>query len=121
MPASGGYAVETNEETFHALKNSRDVFYDRAAGTIVALPEKPNAYSYYDRSARAWATNIAAAWDAVRSARGALLAGCDWTQLADAALSNTEKTRWQEYRQALRDITSQGGPLGIVWPVPPNS
>jgi hypothetical protein len=67
-----------------------------------------------------------AAWDAgandrksteVRAERNAKLTATDWTQVAD---STADKAAWATYRQALRDITAQGGfPWTIDWPVQP--
>ena len=52
--------------------------------------------------------------------RNKLLADSDWTQLPDVPLTDEQKTAWQTYRQALRDITSAPGwPDAIEWPVPP--
>ena len=45
-------------------------------------------------------------WNAVRSERNALLSASDWTQLPDTALSDSKKTEWATYRQALRDVPS---------------
>ena len=56
-------------------------------------------------------------WFIVRETRNELLAECDWTQLAD--ISAETKTIWSEYRQSLRDITSQTNPFSITWPVKP--
>ncbi len=58
----------------------------------------------------------------VRAQRDALLAGCDWTQAADAQLKDDTKAEWKAYRQALRDITEQGSfPSGeIAWPIRPD-
>jgi hypothetical protein len=56
-------------------------------------------------------------WLLVRETRNELLAECDWTQLAD--IPTETKTAWQEYRQSLRDITSQSNPFIINWPVKP--
>lgn len=57
---------------------------------------------------------------AVRSKRDALLSACDWTVLADAPLTTTEKTNWKAYRQALRDVTAQPTfPQSVEWPVMP--
>lgn len=54
---------------------------------------------------------------AVRADRNKRLAECDWTQLAD---SPVDKTVWEVYRQALRDITTQQGfPWEITWPEEP--
>lgn len=43
-------------------------------------------------------------WNLIRSQRNLLLAASDWTQLADAYLTETEKIAWNEYRQALRNL-----------------
>jgi len=60
-------------------------------------------------------------WDEVRSRRNFLLSRCDWTQLPDAPLSNTETADWGSYRQILRDITNQSDPFNIEWPVSPGA
>jgi hypothetical protein len=50
----------------------------------------------------------------VRAKRNQLLLETDWTQVADVQV---DKVIWAEYRQALRDITTQEGfPLDINWP-----
>ncbi len=56
-------------------------------------------------------------WFIIRETRNELLAECDWTQLAD--VSAETKAIWSEYRQSLRDITSQTNPFSITWPVKP--
>jgi hypothetical protein len=58
-------------------------------------------------------------WTEVRNERTALLSACDWTQLVDALLTTEQRTAWQAYRQALRDITKQRDPFAIVWPDTP--
>lgn len=56
----------------------------------------------------------------IRAQRNALLAACDYTQLADSPLSAEQKQAYAEYRQALRDITQHVGPDGAVeWPEKP--
>jgi hypothetical protein len=56
--------------------------------------------------------------DQVRYQRNALLAACDWTQLADAPVDDLA---WAVYRQALRDIPDQAGfPASVEWPVAPS-
>lgn len=53
----------------------------------------------------------------VRSERDTLLAGCDWTQIADAPV---DKAAWASYRKALRDVTAQAGfPRSVTWPIKP--
>lgn len=53
----------------------------------------------------------------VRAQRDNLLKESDWSQLPDVQVN---KTLWIEYRQALRNITSQSGfPLEVEWPIAP--
>jgi len=55
--------------------------------------------------------------EAARLKRNALLAACDWTQLADAPVDNLS---WAVYRQELRDVPDQAGfPTDIIWPTQP--
>jgi hypothetical protein len=56
-------------------------------------------------------------WFVVREIRNELLSECDWTQLSD--IPSETKVIWSEYRQSLRDITSQPNPFSITWPVKP--
>jgi len=63
----------------------------------------------------------------LRQVRNEKLAQTDWTQAIDSPLTDSKKTEWQTYRQALRDITTQSPSLdstgqltGITWPTPPN-
>ena len=69
-----------------------------------------------DASAKELDERIAARWTEVRAERNRRLLDCDWTQLPDAPLSDTDKQAWADYRQELRDITTQADPFGIVWP-----
>jgi hypothetical protein len=53
----------------------------------------------------------------VRSERNRRLTETDWMALSD----NTITQEWADYRQALRDLTSQEGfPFDAVWPTKPN-
>ena len=56
-------------------------------------------------------------WFIIREIRNQLLTECDWTQLA--GIPSDTKSIWSEYRQSLRDITSQTNPFNITWPVKP--
>ena len=40
----------------------------------------------------------------VRKKRNMLLDDSDWTQMPDSALTDSKKTEWATYRQALRDM-----------------
>jgi len=58
-------------------------------------------------------------WRGVREERNYKLEKSDWTQLADAPLTDAEKLNWRTYRQALRDITTQTDSNNITWPQEP--
>jgi len=58
----------------------------------------------------------------IRERRTILLKLCDWTQGQDSPLSDSKKTEWQTYRQALRDLPSNNTAThvdNIVWPTEP--
>lgn len=54
----------------------------------------------------------------IRLDRNTLLVKSDWTQMPDSPLSQEQKQAWADYRQALRDITTQDID-NIVWPEKP--
>ena len=73
------------------------------------IPEMP-AYNPDERALEQEA-------EEVRTQRDALLKESDWTQVADAPVS---QTAWADYRQALRDLPEQEGfPQEVVWPTKP--
>tara|TARA_R110000782_G_scaffold159666_1_gene251761 strand:+ start:675 stop:1073 length:399 start_codon:yes stop_codon:yes gene_type:complete len=58
----------------------------------------------------------------LRHKRNTLLKACDWTVGADSPLSDSKKTEWQTYRQALRDlptISTATTQRDIAWPTKP--
>jgi len=57
----------------------------------------------------------------IRQTRQSYLDGSDWTQGADSPLSDSKKTEWATYRQALRDLpsTTYTAIDDIVWPSKP--
>lgn len=67
------------------------------------------------------ADRIEQEWSRVRTQRNGKLVACDWTQFNDSPLSSAQKQKWEVYRQALRDITTQTDPFAIVWPVAPGA
>ena len=59
-------------------------------------------------------------WEELRSLRDQKLTQCDWTQIADAPLTEEQKTAWRTYRQALRDLPANTeDPKNPVWPTAP--
>lgn len=59
----------------------------------------------------------------MRERRNNLLKACDWTQGVDSPLSDSKKTEWQTYRQALRDVPANNSSAtvreDITWPSKP--
>ena len=65
-------------------------------------------------------TKPAVALNDLRLVRDAKLAQSDWTQGADSPLTDSKKTEWATYRQALRDITDSATSLDdVTWPEKP--
>lgn len=63
------------------------------------------------------ASQEAKQWAIVRDQRNAMLDASDWTQMADNGMSAAVRAAWVDYRQALRDITTQT--LPVTWPSEP--
>lgn len=56
----------------------------------------------------------------LRHVRDLLIGITDWTQAADAPLTDEQRESWATYRQALRDLPqAYGGEGPIPWPVAP--
>ena len=60
-------------------------------------------------------------WEVLRNQRTDKLLFCDWTQGNDSPLSNSKKTEWATYRQALRDFPANtSDPKNPTWPSEPS-
>jgi hypothetical protein len=87
-------------------------------GEVIDMPPKPGEFYAFDYDNKQWIADTASADIAAKAQRNALLLASDWTQLADIPLNT--KQIWIEYRQQLRDITTQPNyPFEIIWPTPP--
>jgi len=61
-----------------------------------------------------------AQWTSVRAQQRQKLYESDWTcSVTDYEVPN--KSEWVQYRQALRDVTTQSDPFEIVWPTAPGA
>ncbi len=55
-----------------------------------------------------------------KAERDKLLLESDWTQLPSSPLTADQKSKWETYRQSLRDITKQVSyPYEVNWPSKP--
>jgi Phage tail assembly chaperone protein len=102
--------------------------FDAATGKLVdyrmAAPPDSAWWTYeWDERTYDWLakpTGLAIAAEA-RAERDRRLAACDWTQVADTALSADQQAQWAGYRTALRNLTRQPGfPDSFEWPTSPS-
>lgn len=64
--------------------------------------------------------DIDRAWIELRNRRNGYLADCDWTQAADAPLTDAQKADWATYRVALRNLPANtADPRTPTWPDKP--
>jgi len=60
--------------------------------------------------------------NSVKTNRDTLLSDSDWVIIKATDTGTPIPTAWQEYRQQLRDVTTQlGYPFNIVWPTKPEN
>jgi len=102
-----GAAPSIDETTYRAVRADTPTYagdkWHLEWSVVEKTPEEKQNY-YNASSAR------------VRAKRNRLLQDTDWMALSDSTMT----TEWASYRQALRDITSQGGfPYTIEWPTKP--
>jgi len=119
-------------------------FYEETTGKIISIvdstdmPEAPDGYGYVDceysvdelykyevvsgviqLKPQSEIDNIeqTEAWYRLRIKRDQILSHCDWTQVPDAPVNQTE---WATYRQALRDLPENtADPANPTWPTQP--
>ena len=56
-----------------------------------------------------------------RSVRNKFLSESDWTQCADAPLTDDQRAAWRAYRQALRDLPETTNVADPQFPQPPQA
>jgi len=113
---------ETEETSVLFIENDVDwdeCYVDLETLTLVKIDKRPS-YSYVlNMDIKQWEKDPELSAREIRLERDRLLANTDWTQNSDV----TEATRnlYTEYRQQLRDITTQDSfPESVTWPVAPN-
>lgn len=98
-------------QSLHDVEISKEL-YDKISQN--KLPRK------YNLKLNLWVDFVDnfALFTSAKEKRYSLLLNCDWTQLPD--VPEETRLKWQDYRQALRDITLQEGfPENIIWPTKP--
>ena len=127
VAAPSGYKLSDDGTDFVAMSQVEKIAAEiepmpagyRLSDDKVSLVLKTTLERYQDKEiTKNEAENILSS--DIKLKRSALLYQCDWTQLPDVKLSDATKTKWEQYRQALRDITLQPGyPFTVVWPTAP--
>lgn len=108
------------------LKEDVRPSYDADTQTVIDGDIEERSGSYYqtftviDRPAEAIANDLANKKANVRAQRDAKLAASDWAVLPDSALSAEDKTVYQNYRTALRNVPAQDGFPNNALPEGPN-
>ena len=108
------------------LKEDARPSYDADTQTVIDGDIEERSGSYYqtftviDRPAEAIANDLANKKANVRAQRDAKLAASDWAVLPDSALSAEDKTVYQNYRTALRNVPAQDGFPNNALPQGPN-
>lgn len=115
-----GMAVLSAPELDYGTLDLRQVYLDTETLHIISMPPQPSEYHVFNYSTKQWVLNETGAWAGIRYMRNKLLAGSDWTTMADVPLTTEKKAEWVAYRQALRAVPDQADPLAVVWPTPPN-
>ena len=108
--------IEESSNTFEVHSNLKWVDCDDS----VKVNWTYNGSTFADDDTRTTAEKTAAEWKFVRTERTKLLKASDWTQGADSPLTDSKKTEWKTYRQALRDVPTQSDPFNITWPTEPS-
>lgn len=124
------YSINCSEEVFNNILAEttdsylegdfpKEFFYIENAKAI-AIPEKPSIDYIFNYGTKVWELDLQIAETRVKNIRNQLLQNSDWTDTVSAQTRLSNWQEWQDYRQALRDITSQEGyPLNVVFPTQP--
>jgi hypothetical protein len=58
--------------------------------------------------------------NAIRAKRNVLISETDWLMLPDVPITAENRTQWEQYRQALRDLPDICDPDNPIWPTKPS-
>ena len=117
-PSAASPWIEVDSDITGLIRDTKHIY---VSGTITDTNQPifpPELYMEWDYDQNRWVSIKTAEiqWGIVREERNKLLAETDWMGMSDVAMT----TRWQTYRQALRDITTQSDPFNITWPTKPS-
>ena len=91
---------KANRPTYFAFWNNTSMFWDDPRSQQQRLDQQ---------------------WISSKIQRDRLLQESDWRVVKAADTGIPLSQEWKDYRQALRDITTQSDPFNIIWPTPPTA
>lgn len=119
---------ETYKDVFTG-ENYHHYYFNRRTNEVLLKPTQPDDVSVFNTLTEQWeyspglyADKIEQHTESLLSNRLQLLQASDWTDTVSAQtrLGDLLYQAWQDYRQALRDITLQANyPLDVIWPIAP--
>ena len=114
IPIGSGYVLN-NEYTPYTdeqkvLKNSKPYYPAKWSNNTMSWEDLRSSQEKLDQQ-----------WYIVKSQRDQLLQQSDWRVIKAADTGTPLSQEWKDYRQALRDITTQADPFNIIWPTPPTA
>lgn len=115
----GGFAGQPRAGEYEGFVTIGRQYHDFATGKPANMPPQPSAAHRFDYKRKAWVANAESAWALVRMERDKRIAASDWVMLPDVSMSPERKQAWLQYRQELRDVTTQPDPAAIAWPKAP--
>lgn len=102
------YVPFTSEQ--RALKDNRPFYPANWSNTTMSWEDLRSTQEKLDQQ-----------WYIIKSQRDRLLQESDWRVVKATDTGIPLSQNWKDYRQALRDITTQSDPFNIVWPIPPTT
>ena len=103
-----GVVIPYTEEQAQTKANKPSFFFVWSNDTFTWQDPRDTQQKYND------------AVDSINIQRVELLYESDWTQIPNNPLTAEKQQEWADYRQQLRDITTQSGyPFNVVWPTKP--
>ena len=111
--------IEKEHNTF--IVDSDADYYLKDNVLKIIPPNTNNSNYYFNIVQEKWVINTLALQRELRTKRNKLLVDSDYIELPSTQLRMTDEklNEWLEYRQALRDITTQTDLENIIWPIKP--
>jgi hypothetical protein len=98
---------------------SGQIRFDSTQRKYVPLPPMPSSYHQWQGNQWVDLATAEQKWSEIRKIRDAMLAASDWIALSSLERGKPLSNAVKDYRQSLRDMTTQADPFNVVWPAAP--